>query len=54
MVEVRDLFYATPARLKFLRSDQAETSAVVDVLQRLAMAYQALFTLHDGKRDLCA
>lgn len=52
VVEVRDLFYATPARLKFLRSDRAETSAVVDVLQRLAMAYPGVnFTLHDGKRD---
>ncbi len=37
-VEVRDLFYATPARLKFLKSDQAETTAVGDILRRLAMA----------------
>ncbi len=38
VVEIRDLFYATPARLKFLRSDQAETRAVTDVVKRLAMA----------------
>lgn len=38
VVELRDLFYATPARLKFLRSDRAEASAVADVLRRLAMA----------------
>ncbi len=38
VVEIRDLFFATPARLKFLRSGQAETRAVVDVVKRLAMA----------------
>lgn len=48
VVELRDLFFATPARLKFLRSDRAETQAVVDVIRRLAMAepYVA-FTLTD-------
>ncbi len=38
-VEVRDLFGATPARLKFLKSDRAEARAVGDILQRLAMAH---------------
>ena len=38
VVELRDLFYATPARLKFLRSDRAEAQAIKDVVQRLAMA----------------
>ncbi|HYD17378.1 MAG TPA: DNA mismatch repair endonuclease MutL [Patescibacteria group bacterium] len=38
-VEVRDLFYATPARLKFLKSPRSETGAVRDVLERLALAY---------------
>ncbi|MFG1393058.1 DNA mismatch repair endonuclease MutL [Xanthobacter agilis] len=37
-VEVRDLFFATPARLKFLKSDRAETTAAVDVVRRLALA----------------
>jgi DNA mismatch repair protein MutL len=37
-VEVRDLFAATPARLKFLRSDRAEARACADTVQRLAMA----------------
>jgi DNA mismatch repair protein MutL len=37
-VEVRDLFYATPARLKFLKSDRAEAMAVSQMLKRLAMA----------------
>ena len=38
-VEVRDLFVATPARLKFLKSDRAEAQAVADVVRRLAMAH---------------
>jgi len=38
VVELRDLFYATPARLKFLRTDRAEAQAIADVLRRLAMA----------------
>src|SRR3546814_1537211 len=37
-VEVRDLFYATPARLKFLRVDRTETEQILDVVNRLAMA----------------
>ena len=38
VVELRDLFYATPARLKFLRTDRAESGAIADVVRRLAMA----------------
>jgi DNA mismatch repair protein MutL len=38
-VEVRELFAATPARLKFLKSDRAEARAIADVVQRLAMAH---------------
>ncbi len=38
VVELRDLFHATPARLKFLRTDRAEGQAVTDVVKRLAMA----------------
>ncbi|MGR3557503.1 MAG: DNA mismatch repair endonuclease MutL [Paracoccus sp. (in: a-proteobacteria)] len=38
VVELRDLFFATPARLKFMRSDRAETQAVADTIRRLAMA----------------
>ncbi len=45
-VEVRELFAATPARLKFLKSDRAEAQAVADVVQRLAMAHLGVrFTL---------
>ncbi len=45
-VEVRDLFFATPARLKFLKSERAETAAVVDVVRRLALAHpEVRFTL---------
>lgn len=38
VVELKDLFYATPARLKFLRTDRAEAQAVTDTVKRLAMA----------------
>ncbi len=38
VIELRDLFFATPARLKFLRSDRAEAQAIADVMRRLAMA----------------
>ena len=37
-VEVRDLFYATPARLKFMKSERAEAAAVADMVKRLALA----------------
>ena len=48
VVELRDLFYATPARLKFLRTDRAEGQAITDVVKRLAMAEPFIaFTLRD-------
>jgi DNA mismatch repair protein MutL len=52
VVELRDLFHATPARLKFLRSDRAEMQAITDVVKRLAMAEPAIgFTLKDAEAD---
>lgn len=36
-VEVRDLFYRTPARLKFLKSDQNELRAILDIFKRLSL-----------------
>lgn len=48
VVELRDLFFATPARLKFLRSDRAEAQAIADVVRRLAMAEPFVsFTLNE-------
>jgi len=38
-VRVRDLFYATPARLKFLKSDRTENAEALDVIRRLALAH---------------
>ncbi len=38
IIEVRELFSATPARLKFLKSERAENQAIIDVVRRLAMA----------------
>jgi DNA mismatch repair protein MutL len=53
-VEVRALFYATPARLKFLKSARSEDLATLDVIKRLAMARPDVgFTLTmDGRRAL--
>jgi len=48
IVELRDLFFATPARLKFMRTDRAESQAITDVVKRLAMAEPFVgFTLRD-------
>jgi len=53
VVELRDLFYATPARLKFLRSDRAEMQAISDTCRRLAMAEPYMrFELSDETRTL--
>jgi len=50
-VEVRDLFFATPARLKFLKAARTELNHIVDVLKRLAMAHPDIaFALRDGER----
>lgn len=53
-VEVRDLFYATPARLKFMKSERAEAMAISEEIKRQAMAHEAVaFTLSlDGKVTL--
>lgn len=52
-VDVRNLFSRTPARLKFLKSDRAETMAVGDVVRRLAMAHpRVAFSLSTGERDM--
>ncbi len=50
-VEVRDLFYATPARLKFMKTERAETTAITDAVKRLAMAHpEVAFSLSNGER----
>ena len=50
-VEVRDLFFATPARLKFLKTDRTEAEAIRDVVRRLAMSRpDVVFTLAGEER----
>ncbi|PIT69574.1 DNA mismatch repair endonuclease MutL [Bartonella tribocorum] len=39
IVEVRDLFFVTPARLKFMKTDRAETNAISDMIKRIAIAF---------------
>ena len=52
-VSVRDLFYATPARLKFLKTERTESGHIADALSRLAMARPDIaFTLFDGEREV--
>jgi DNA mismatch repair protein MutL len=53
-VEVRDLFYATPARLKFMKSERAEAMAIAEEIKRQAMAHEAVsFSLEiDGRKVL--
>ena len=63
-ITVRDLFYNTPARLKFMRKDSAETAAVNGLMQHLALSHpdisfkfikdgaEALLTPGDGKLDI--
>ena len=52
-IEVRDLFFATPARLKFLKTPRTEQTHAVDAVKRLAMAHPEIgFALSDGERDL--
>lgn len=51
VIEVRDLFYATPARLKFLKTNRTEYGQASDIMKRLAMAHpEVAFTLSDGDR----
>jgi DNA mismatch repair protein MutL len=52
-VEVRDLFYATPARLKFLKAERTEIQQTVETVERLAMAHPDIgFSLSEGGRQL--
>lgn len=52
-LDVRDLFYATPARLKFLKTSRTELNHIAEAVKRLAMSHPGIgFTLNDGDRDL--
>lgn len=52
VVEVRDLFFATPARLKFLKTEKAEAGAITEVVRRMAIAFPHVrFTLSGTDRS---
>ncbi len=51
LIEVKDLFFATPARLKFMKSDRAEKGRIYDMLKRIAMANPEVnFSLYDSEK----
>lgn len=50
-IEVRDLFYAVPARLKFLKTTPTETGYIQDIMEKIALAHPEVgFTLSDEKK----
>ncbi len=52
LVEVRDLFFATPARLKFMKGERAESTAIADLVKRIAIAFPFVrFTLSGTDRS---
>ncbi len=52
-IEVRDLFFATPNRLKFLKTERAKTQAIVDIINNLAMINPSIgFTLSANNKRL--
>ena len=54
VMTVRELFYNTPARLKFMKKDTAEGAAVFAVVQRTALSHPELSVkfIRDGKQEL--
>jgi len=53
IVEMSDLFYATPARLKFLKTDRAEANAVTEIVRRAALGHPDIhFTLSGSDRQV--
>ena len=54
IIEVRDLFYLTPARLKFLKSDNSEMLAIRDIVERMALANPDVTFLvsHNGRQTI--
>ncbi|MEM6338399.1 MAG: DNA mismatch repair endonuclease MutL [Pseudomonadota bacterium] len=53
IIEVRDLFFATPARLKFLRTDRTELTAITNCVKKIALAHPEIsFTLTHDEREL--
>ncbi|SNZ05423.1 DNA mismatch repair endonuclease MutL [Cohaesibacter gelatinilyticus] len=51
-IEVEDLFFSTPARLKFLKTDRAENTAISEIIKRIALAHPEIrFTLTGADRS---
>lgn len=53
-IEIRDLFFATPARLKFLKSDASELESCCNVFNRIALAFNDIaFNFFDAEKEKC-
>lgn len=54
IIEVKDLFFATPARLKFLKTDQTEKAKIIELIKKIAMAnaYTSFILRDSGKAVL--
>lgn len=53
IVEVKDLFFATPARLKFLKTDQTEKAKIIELIKKIAMANcEVSFTVRDSGKTI--
>ena len=52
-IKVRDLFFTTPSRLKFLKTDSAELNACVDCVKKIALAYSNIaFNLSNNGKSI--
>ncbi|MEE6207539.1 MAG: DNA mismatch repair endonuclease MutL, partial [Alphaproteobacteria bacterium] len=53
-IEVRDLFFTTPARLKFLKTEASEAAQCIEMLQRIALANPSIsfYLYSDGKKKI--
>ncbi|MFV9875579.1 MAG: DNA mismatch repair endonuclease MutL [Rickettsiales endosymbiont of Dermacentor nuttalli] len=52
-IEVRDLFFATPTRVKFLKSERTELQYIIDIIHKLALSHTNIgFTLSTDKKEI--
>ncbi len=53
IIEVKDLFYNTPVRLKFLKSESSELASVTSVMERISLSHPEIsFTLFNNEKEI--